>query len=218
MLITQDIQDKVNTAKLYYISQVALNLAKLRVGSQASFKSLLGVKRLIQALTFQIIAGVIDVDTEKIYNCLVQALGGYGAAYALDPTVQLPGQTVVTVSVLQNWNNGQIPINTSSGSPQFLISNYNITYKDRYGNNPILAPYITAGGFNTGDEQTPPVITRVNPNDPTSDILSILYDYPVATLGYLNIWGSGGSTVGTGGNIIVQPAPPTPSDESFIFV
>lgn len=140
-----------------------------------------------------------------IYNQLLDIGSTWMGGIVLDPNAQIPGTTIVTIPVLQNLNNDQLPINTTNDNPQFILSNYHANYYPLYGNNPFLAPYINAGGFNTGDEQTPPIITRVDPNDPSSDITQILFDYPVATLGYLNISGIGNISTGSpssGGGVV----------------
>lgn len=206
-----DIQNKVNTAKLFYIQQMALKLAKIRVGSQVSFKTLLGVKRLITGLTFQITADVIDSDTNTMYNCLVQALGGFGAPYNIDPEVQIPGTTVLTVPVVSNFNESRIDFVTTDGSPVLNLANYNVNYKTLYGNSPSLALYTKQpDDANPGEFvwpqnlQTPAIITYQD-DDSTKDILSIQWQFPFGTVGYINISGLGTISTGNTGGVGAKP-------------
>jgi hypothetical protein len=141
-----------------------------------------------------------------IYNQLLTIGASWSGGIVLDPNAQTPGTTIVTVPVLQNLNDDKIPFTTTSGSPQLILSNYNTLYAPLYGNNPIVRPYIYSGGFADGDEQTAPQITYATPGDPTSAITQILWDYPVATSGYVQITGigtsgeSGPPAGGTGGS------------------
>lgn len=206
-----DIQDKVNTAKLYYVQQMALKLAKIRVGSQVSFKTLLGIKRLITGLTFQITADVIDSYTNTMYNCLVQALGGFGAPYNVDSEVQIPGTTVITIPVVSNFNESRIDFVTTDGSPVLTLQNYNTNYKVLYGNSPSLALYTKQpDDANPGEFvwpqnlQTPAIITYQD-DDPTKDILSIQWQFPLGIVGYINISGLGTISTGNTGGVGAKP-------------
>lgn len=206
MATPTQILNTILTAKLKTANLTDVNILALQGGA---FKVNWGLIRQgtrgINAVSRQYALGDYSSPQFLIaYSCLCDFVGTY-AGGDIDPNAQGGGVVVVTIPVLQNFNNDQLLINTTSDSPQFILSNYPTNYKQLYGNNPILAPYITAGGFNTGDEQTPPIITRVDPNDPESDITQILYDYGVATFGYLNISGIGSVSSGTpsgGGGIV----------------
>lgn len=206
MATPSQIQSTILTGELKVANLVDANIVALQGGVlKVSWNAIKNGTRAIKAVLRQY--NLQDYTSPQLldaYSCLCDFVGIYGAGN-IDPNAQIPGQTTVTVNVLQNLNNDQLPINTTNDNPQFILSNYHANYYPLYGNNPFLAPYINAGGFNTGDEQTPPIITRVDPNDPTSDITQILFDYPVATLGYLNISGIGNISTGSpssGGGVV----------------
>lgn len=147
------------------------------------------VSNLVQGLQFQqSISDYTSSITLSIYNKLGGILGGlYIDGAAIDPNAQIPGQTVVTIPVLLGYNSDKLPFETTIDSPQLVLSNYDTLYAPLYGNNPILAIYDNQGQY-IGDEQTPPIIEYLD-NDPSKKILSITWDYGVATSGYIQISG-----------------------------
>lgn len=84
-------------------------------------------------------------------------------------------------------NQGKIPFDTSVNPTQLL--NYNTVYKRLYGNNPILQIYTFDGTTFNRDEGTGEQITYSTPSDFTTDIVSIFWDYPLPTTGYISITG-----------------------------
>lgn len=163
----------------------------------------------LQALTDQYnIPDYSSVTTVTIYDRINQFVGiPYNAT--VDPNFQSPGTIINFSGVLVGYNKNTIPFTTTSGSPAFVLSSYNTTYKFLYGNNPDpLSIYLTPGGAEFLDEQTAPIIVRVNPSDINSDILSITWPFATAQTGYVLIGGvapaassspSGGG--GSGGSI-----------------
>lgn len=122
--------------------------------------------------------------------------GAFGGA--VNPNAQIPNQTTVTISVLVGYNKNTIPFTTDSGSPAFVLSSYNTTYKFLYGNNPDpLSIYLTPGGNEFLDETTAPTIVRVNPSDINSDILSITWPFSTAQTGYVLIGGIAPAGIGS---------------------
>lgn len=90
----QDISDKVDIAKLYLIQIVHDTRLTLQLG-YGSLKDATALKRLIGALSFDIVADINDDTTLSLYKCLLKDLGDYGATYTVDPSVKIPGQTVI---------------------------------------------------------------------------------------------------------------------------
>lgn len=119
----------------------------------------------------------------------------------LNPNAQIPGQIIVTVPVVQNYNSGTIPFSTSGT----FVLNYS-GYASLYGNNPTLAIYTIQGGIEQEDEQTAPIITRTGAGI-NSPISTITLDYPIPTVGYILIGGfvpcaaGGGGSGGGGGSV-----------------
>lgn len=103
---------------------------------------------------------------------------------------------------------GRIPFTLTGGPLQIL--NYNTIYKPIYGNDLItLQVFLT--GFTEAD-QTPAEITYANPSDPSTDIISILWDFnpDTALSGYIKIAGVlplTGTGGGSGGGQGYQPFP-----------
>lgn len=201
-----EIQTAVNNGKLFAIKKMPAQLRKFRDGGCGDLEVFIKLKRVIRALQFQIIAEDDGDLTFSLYKCLLSIIGNYGATYTLDPSVSIPGMVVSTVNVIVGWNDNKIPFTSTEENPGILLDDYHAVYWPLYGNNPDLALYNNSGARFEGDEQTPPNITYVD-NDPTKDIVSILFDrapLPGITItGYVRISGvspfagsaQGGSTI-----------------------
>lgn len=162
------------------------------------------ISTLVQGLQFQLsISDFNSATTLNIYNKLSGELGAkYIVGAALDPNAQLPNTTVIN-------NNGFVGTNVVRGIILFTnvnpvqLLNYNTTYKQLYGNNLITLDIFLTGY--TEDEQTPPTILYAISNDPTSDIVSITWAYPIPVSGYIQIAGvvpiSGTPATGGGGSV-----------------
>lgn len=178
----QEIQDKVNIASLYAIEKTSEQLSLMRKGC-GSMKEVNGLKRLIRALTFQLNAEVIDKDTLSLYKCLINALGGFGATYTIDPNVVIPGKEIIIIDE-GLYNDGKIPFNTDI----LTLADYQSIYYPLYGNNPNIAVYTGAGGVYTQDTGTVPTITYVDGNI-SLGIEEITFSFPFPTQGYIQISG-----------------------------
>lgn len=98
MATLDQIQADVNSAKVYSIQQMALQITLMKNGSRPKeICDLTALKRMIRCLSFQINAGVVDADTNRLYNCLLAQLGGFNHAYAIDPEVVIPGTNPIIV-------------------------------------------------------------------------------------------------------------------------
>lgn len=188
--------DAIGRAGLTYADEVLRLCASEARGCAPSWlKATCWLKLIKLAQFFYLRADYTSPDAVYFYNAMLD-IAGTGYSSAVPDVNAQTGNTILTLPVLQNYNNDAILFTTTNDNPQLILQNYNLNYKPLYGNNPDLAPYIIAGGLNTGDEQTPPIITRSDPDDPNSDILQIVFDYPVATTGYLRIAGVGSTLSG----------------------
>lgn len=198
------IQDKINQGKLYYIEQATEILTKMKQG-YGDTKPLRSLGDIIQALSFQVDAELNSDTTVSLYYCLIKILAGFSGTYVLDPNVVIPGQTTIVLQQVVGYNSNKIFFDTTNENPSWILSDYHTLYYPLYGNNPSLAIYNNQGQY-VGDEQTPPTIVYQD-NNPSLDILSITYDYPVGTAGFILISGvapnSGGSGTGGGGGATV---------------
>jgi hypothetical protein len=138
------------------------------------------------------------------YSCMNLFVGQF-APGIIDPNAQNPGQAIISVPILQSWSTKKIQFSTTNGTPGFTLINYPSLYQQLYGNNPILAVYDNNGNPFIGDQQTAPQITYTISGDPTSPILSIFWDFPFASIGYIQISGVGLVTTNAG-----TPGPPGP--------
>lgn len=164
------------------------------------------ISTLVQGLQFQLsISDFTSATTLNIYNKLSGELGAkYIDGAALDPNAQLPNTTIINNGGFIGTNVVRDIITFTNANPVQLL-NYNNTYKQLYGNNLITLDIFLTGY--TEDEQTPPKIIYAVSNDPTTDIVSITWDYPAGILvsGYILIAGvmpiSGTPAAGGGGSI-----------------
>lgn len=213
MATTDQIQAAVNNGRLYVIQLLKKQLVLFKNGT-GSVSEILPITRLIRGLQFQLNAAINDERTSVLYNCLIRSLGGFAGNYQIDPDVSISGQTTVVVSVIAGYNSDMIRLTSTEESPAIQIADYQGgfvpgfggTWVSRYGNNPELALYSNQGVLLVGDEQTPPNRTYAVANDPTSNLLSILYDFGLPQDVYLQISGQGQSstTVSSGG--VIPPA------------
>lgn len=196
MLTIQTISDKVNLAKAYYLEQLAAIYTKMKNGCGDTHK-IQPLKRLIRALTFDIEAELVDDTTIINYNCLLKLLQGFSGAYVIDPEVVIPGQTTIVLSQVVGYNINKYPFVTTDGAPTAIFDNYHELYYPLYGNDPVLAMYVTAPDY-SGEEQTPPIITFSTPGDSSSNIASIQYNFPIGTAGELQMSGKAPNSDGSG--------------------
>ncbi len=162
--------------------------------------------RTITALTYCYNYGdYTSITCTFLYDCLNQLIGIPPNA-TIDPNFQNSGITInVNNSVVgTNIVYGKIPFTTTG---PFVLSNYNNTLKQVYGNNLITYQAVQTGAGYTEDFGTPGTIAYLTPNDPTTDITSITFDYPAGVIvsGYINIAGvmpvTGTSGSGSGGAV-----------------
>lgn len=181
MLTIDQIQDDVNSAKLYYIQQLKLVYANMQNGFGSS-NPYTGIKRLITSLTFQINANLIDANTDALYACLMEATAGFTGNYQIDPSVIIPGQNI-TVIITPNspfnierssadliedgedTGNWYLPLKNDDGSnmplsykPTLLTLNGN-SFPPTYSIN--YMPMRLYGFANNTDEQT--IIVTITP-------------------------------------------------------
>lgn len=148
----------------------------------------------LQALMNQYAIGdYISSATTTLYD-RINGFVGLPYSYTVSPGYVVPGQTTITVAVVQNYNSGTIPFSTSGT----FVLNYS-GYASLYGNNPTLAIYTIQGGIEQEDEQTAPIITRTGAGI-SAPISTITLDYPVPTVGYILIGGFVPGTAGGGGS------------------
>ncbi len=201
----QQILNSILTAELKVANLVDTNIIALQGGAfSTAWGTIRNGTRAIKSVSRQYDLGdYSSVQFLKAYSCLCNFIGIY-AGGPIDPNAQIPGTTVVTVPVLQNFNSDKIPFATTSDNPQLILANYNLNYLPLYGNSPELDIFITTDDY-TGDLQTPPTLSYQIPGDETSNITQILWDYGVATSGYLQISGIGLLSSGTpsgGGGVV----------------
>ncbi len=183
--------DEILTAELKLANMVYTNVSALMGGSLKAnwwpaIKASRGVNSVLNRYS---IGDTSSAAFQSAYACLTAFVGTYGGG-AIDPNAQNPG-VVIDVTQVVNFNSDKIYFNDQA---PVTLANYNTTYKQLYGNNPILAIYVPTY---TQDEATAPTITYQD-DDPAKDILTITWDYPFPVSGYIQISGtapgSGGST------------------------
>jgi len=178
----------VNSAKVYAIQQSGINLILQKNGQCApGIKNITALKRIIRCLTFQINANVVDTDTNTLYNCLLKTLAGFNSNYTIDPSVIIPGTTIIISGGGSKVNSAIIPFNNQT---VILLAGYQATYYPTYGNTPYVQIFVAdgVGGF-AQDNGTAPDYTYVTPGNPASGITSITWAYGVVTSGYVLISG-----------------------------
>ena len=90
------IQDRVNTAKLYYQTLLDKYRLKLVTGCDEQPDYLLCVKWLILALNADLLNAYNTTKTQTLYNKLNQILGSYNVAFTPNSQVQIPNTTYTT--------------------------------------------------------------------------------------------------------------------------
>jgi hypothetical protein len=99
MIALQNIQEKVNTAKLYYQVLLDKYYENLSKGCNDIPNNLLCIKWLILALTADILANYNTPKTQALYVKLVGILGAYNEAFVVDPNVVIPNTTYQVVAI-----------------------------------------------------------------------------------------------------------------------
>jgi len=186
----EQISTDVNSAKVYYVNKAAIlvNNLKQGFGSAGSIKPL---KRLIMALTFQINMGVVDADTETMYKCLLEATNGFVGDYSYDPSVKIPGETIIiqpggytppsplsfTQADLINGGtedepNYYLPFSATGVVPSLItVNGVSIAYTVESGYTP---PRIY--GFANNDTQT--IIVNLTPGELSAEIPPVDNSFP----------------------------------------
>lgn len=210
MLTLNNIQTLIDSAKVYYLNQIAIIYADMQLGVN-NISTIYPVRRLVRSLEYENRAQVIDSGTEQIYDCLFEAIGGYTGLYQIDPGVQIPGQTIIEVPVVSNFNQNRIDFVTTDDEPTLTLQNFNVNYKPLYGNDPTISLYTKQPDeANPGEFvypqnlQTPPILTY-DDDDPTKDIVSIQWQLAVGTDGYILISGIGSISTGNTGGVGAKP-------------
>lgn len=153
MITLQNIQEKVNTSKLYY--QVLLDKYRsgLLKGCDDLPENLLCLKWLILALTADILGNFNTDKTQALYVKLVTILGAYNEAFVVDPDVVIPNTTyeVVTVDtrppilITDADFVGNVYTNTElQGNSSFAVFDQNLNRFLQYGTQ---FTYNAAGGI-----------------------------------------------------------------------
>lgn len=182
------IQDTILTGELKIANLVLANITALQAGAlSVNWKNIIKGNRGVLAVSNLYSIGDTSSSTFKTaYACLQGFVGQYGSG-TIDPNAQNPGTVI-------NQNNTYVGSNVVYGKIEFTnqttvsLLNYNNTLKQIYGNDLIELTLFT-GGY-TQDEQTAPTITYLTPNDPTTDIVSIVWaTNPAPVSGYITIAG-----------------------------
>lgn len=197
------VQTNILTAQLNVANLVYANLTTLSGGgSFVKWDFIKKYTRAINCVSRQYnLQDYSSTGFLTAYDCLLNFIGG-NTANPLNQNAQNPNTVI-------NINNNIIGTNVvrdiipfTNANPVQLL-NYNNTYKQLYGNNLITLDIFLTGY--TEDEQTPPKIIYAVSNDPTTDIVSITWDYPAPVSGYILIAGvmpiSGTPAAGGGGSI-----------------
>jgi hypothetical protein len=90
------IQDRVNTAKLFYQTLLIKYKALLVTGCDDLPDKLLCTKWLILALNSDLLNAYNTTKTQTLYNKLNQILGSYNVSFVPNSQVQIPNTTYVT--------------------------------------------------------------------------------------------------------------------------
>jgi len=141
----------------------------------------------VQALTdLYSIGDYVSSTLVTIYDRVNQFVGiPYGAT--VDPNFQNPSIIIDVTAAASIFNSARIPF-TNQTTVQLL--NYQTAYKPTYGENPILAIFVSVSGTFGQDEGTAPIYTYVTPGDATTGIDTVTWNYGIATSGYIQISGS----------------------------
>lgn len=179
--------DTILTGQLKMANTVLANITALQNGAlSVKWDSIIKGNRGVLAVSNRYSLGdTSSTQFKTAYACLQGYVGQYGSG-TIDPNAQNPGTII-------NQNTTVVGSNVVYGKIEFTnqipveLLNYNTTLKQIYGNNLIELTIFT--GEYTQDEQTPPTITYLTANDPTTDIVSIVWSYPVPVSGYITIAG-----------------------------
>lgn len=191
MPTVDQISDKIFRGQL-----VQANLALGAIQSEVSgaepkcWGEITCLSQLIQALTTQVLGeDYVSEDTINIYNQLTSKVGfQFIDGATLDPDAQqTPGVVFIGKQPGQVINFERIPFTDETN---VTLANYQGAYYAKYGNSPSVQSYVSngLGGFNP-DFGNVPDFEYLTPGDENSGIASISWLYPVATTGYISIFG-----------------------------
>lgn len=173
---------QLKVANLVLANTIALQNGALKVNWETAIKG----NRSVLAIQNRYSLGDTSSSVfQTAYACLTAFIGSFGGG-AIDPNAQNPGVVIDVTSNVSGSNVVYGKIEFTNQAPVQLL-NYNTTLKQVYGNNLVELTIFT--GEYQQDEQTAPTITYATPNDPTTDIISIVWDYPVPVSGYISIAG-----------------------------
>lgn len=165
------------------------------------WSDIFSISTLIDCLKTKIaIQDYISAQTIKLYQNLDCFVGGkFLVGVNLDPLAQqTPGVIFVNNTIIVNEGAYQIFPFTNL-SPVDLFANYHTLIFPLFGNGAVIQIYtLQADGSYMPDFGTTPDIVFQD-NDPTKDILSMIWDYPVPTSGYIKINGASPSGASSGG-------------------
>lgn len=180
-------QQTILSAQLIMANLLTANLNQVKIGNgDVNYSRIRNFDYNINGLTYQLNRpDYTSSTTLTIYNRLCGLIGVDTTANTIDPNYQAPNTTlIVTITGGTTVNSNKIPFTNTTN---VALTNYKVNYKHLYGNNPTLNVYLD--GY-VEDVATPPTIEYEDPEDITSDILSVTWDYPVAVSGYIQIIGS----------------------------
>lgn len=205
MVDLNTISDSIEIAKAYYVQLLNADLQLLYKGCCSKNSGTLTVlNRLFRALASDVNGGFNDAVTQKLYNCLLKISSPYnGVGLPFDPEVIIPGYVKPPVTIIQQLNAAKIPFATTDEDPILTLANYQTNYAPSYGNNPIINLYQDSGVPFPKDLQVPDT-WNYQDADPAKNLLSVTWDFPIGTTGYIQIYGQ------PNGSIIppINPNPP----------
>lgn len=91
----EELQDKINQGRLYYLILLEQYRQSLITGCEKMPTNMRCLRYIIQALQPDADGGYITDNTLAVYKQLLNILGGYSAIYTLDPSVIIPGTTII---------------------------------------------------------------------------------------------------------------------------
>lgn len=205
MLTQQQIALLILRARAYHLQLVRALCDKERQGDvqSSAWNRPIIIGNAIAALYFSLkIADYSSAVVLQVYNNLLRCIGSNVLGNLVtDPNAQLPGNNVPIVT--GGGTGGGSVIN--SGIIEFNIDivellDYQNNFKPAYGNDAEITIWtINDNGIGyTQDTGTVPTKQFVD-NDPTKDLLSVTWTYPVVTKGYIQIVGVNASASGGGG-------------------
>lgn len=129
-----------------------------------------------------------SADTLQVYDNLAMCIGANALGpISTDPNAQVPGGNIIVI------NNGGSTVQSAIipfVTDIVTLANYQTAYKPTFGNGAVISIW-TLNGNGIGyseDTGTVPSKTFVD-NDPTKDLLTVTWTYPLVTTGYIQILG-----------------------------